>query len=81
MAGLVAWIRVVLGGGRPLPYDQLNQVRRHEVDAFAYQQADLLREGKVTRADAVDAIAERFPKLGREQAARALGRGLYESLW
>jgi hypothetical protein len=76
MAGLVAWIRVVLGGGRPLPHDQLNEARRHEVDAFAYQQADLLREGKVTRAEAVDAIAERFPALGREQAARALGRGL-----
>ena len=77
VAGLVAWIRVVLGGGRPLPNDQLNQARRHEVGAFAYQQADLLREGKVTRAEAVDAIAE----LGREQAARALGHGLYESLW
>jgi hypothetical protein len=81
VAGLVAWIRAVLGGGRPLPNDQLNRARRHEVGAFAYQQADLLREGKVTRAEAVDAIAERFPELGREQAARALGHGLYESLW
>jgi hypothetical protein len=81
MAGLVAWLRVVLGGGRPLPNDQLNQARRHEVGAFAYQQAELLRDGKATRAEAVDAIAERFPDLSREQAAQALNRGLYESIW
>jgi hypothetical protein len=81
MAGLVAWIRVVLGGGRPLPNDQLDRARRQEIGAFAYEQADLLRAGKITRAEAVDAIAEQFPELGREQAARALGHGLYESLW
>jgi hypothetical protein len=81
MAGLVAWIRLVLGAGRPLPADQLSHARRQQVAVFAYQQADLLREGKVTRAEAVHAIAKRFPELGREQAARALSQGLYESLW
>ena len=81
MAGLVAWIRLVLGTGRPLPNDQLTQARRQQVAAFAYQQADLLRDGKTTRAEAAYAIAKRFPELGREQAARALSQGLYESLW
>jgi hypothetical protein len=79
MAGLVAWIRLVLGVGRPLPTDQLNQARRQQVAVFAYQQADLLREGKITRAEAVHAIAKRFPGLGREHVARALSQGLYES--
>jgi hypothetical protein len=81
VAGLVGWIRVFLRGGRPLPNDQLDQARRREVGAFAYQQAEMLREGKVTRGEAVDAIAKRFPELGSKEAARALSRGLYESIW
>jgi hypothetical protein len=81
MAGLVLWIRVILRGGRPLPNDQLNRTRRSEVGAFAYEQAVLLRERRVTRAEARDAIAERFPELSRGQAAQALGHALYESIW
>jgi hypothetical protein len=81
MAGLVAWTRMVLGGGRPLAERSTSQARRHEVGAFAYAQADLLRDGRITRAEAIDAIAERFPELSTKQAARALGQGLYESLW
>jgi hypothetical protein len=81
MGGLFAWIRVVLSGGRPLPSDQLNSARRREVGVFAYQQAELLREGTVTHAEAVEAIANRFPELDREQATRALSHGLYESIW
>ncbi|MEV0719330.1 hypothetical protein [Asanoa sp. NPDC050611] len=81
MAGLAAWIWTVLGGGRNLTDDQVDRARQRKVGLFAYEQANLLRDGKLSRAEAVDAIAEQFPELGREEAARALNHGLYESLW
>lgn len=50
-----------------------------ELRDFGYRQADLHRDGQLTRAQALARIAERFPGLTRSQVSDALARGLRES--
>jgi len=49
------------------------------VDAFAYEQADLLRDQKVTKEQALAAIARRFPEMTSSQVAHTLARGIFLS--
>ena len=51
----------------------------YELGAVAYQQAEFVRKGDLTREQAMAAIARRFPDLSRRQVARALAQGLFES--
>jgi hypothetical protein len=80
-------IRLGIGQG---PTDDLDEViiswehtpeaeTFYELGHLAYQQADLIRNGDVTREQAMAAIARNFPVLSRRQVAEALVRGLSES--
>jgi hypothetical protein len=72
--------RAILGRPRPeLVETQVSGVKQQVVEAFAYQQADLLRDQKVTEEQALGAIAERFPEMTPSQVAQALARGMFLS--
>jgi hypothetical protein len=51
----------------------------YELGAVAYQQADPMRQGELTREQAMAEIERRFPDLSRRQIAEALAQGLFES--
>jgi hypothetical protein len=78
-AGVMGLVRRVVatlvrsGAGRDVPpvYPELR--------VMAYQQADLMRHGELTRDQAMDAIARQFPDLSRRHVAQALAQGLFES--
>jgi hypothetical protein len=68
--------------GRPqanLVQARLSGMERRVVAAFAYDQADQIRDGALTREQAIAAIAQRFPRLTPAQVRDALARGLQES--
>jgi hypothetical protein len=74
--------RLLLGEPRRgLVETRLEEAEQTVVGAFAYEQASRVRDGEVTREQALAAIAERFPRLGPEQVEQALAHGLFESLW
>jgi hypothetical protein len=50
-----------------------------ELPAFAYDRAELVWSGRLTRDEALAVIAERFPGLSRRQVAHALGEAMFES--
>ncbi|HEX7745166.1 MAG TPA: hypothetical protein VF462_07885 [Micromonosporaceae bacterium] len=75
------WHAVFGGPRQELVKARRDEAERRVVGAFAYEQADLLRDARLTREEAVAAIAERFPRLSREQVEQALARGLFESMW
>lgn len=58
---------------------ELDDARRRDLRTFAYEQADLLRDGRLSRQEALAAIATRFPELSARQVNDALARGLFES--
>ncbi|GAA3775516.1 hypothetical protein GCM10022225_74340 [Plantactinospora mayteni] len=58
---------------------QAPRIERKVVEDFAYEQADLLRDGKVTKEQALVAIAERFPEMTPRQVTNALAHGLFLS--
>jgi hypothetical protein len=60
---------------------RVREAEQRLVRAFAYDQANLVRDGSVTQEQALAAIAERFPQLGPEQVRHAFGQGMYESMW
>lgn len=80
MATLAERWRAILGRpGHDLVKSQLSNVERRTLASFAYEPADLLRDQRVTREQALAAIADRFPELTPKQVARALAQGLFES--
>jgi hypothetical protein len=60
---------------------RLHEAEQKVVGAFAYEQASLVRDGKVTTEQALRAIADRFPRLRPEQVEHALAHGMFESMW
>jgi hypothetical protein len=70
--------------GRPrrgLVETRVDEAEQRVLDTFAYEQADLLRDGRLTTEEALAAIAERFPRLSPGQVKHALARGMFESMW
>lgn len=67
------------GGGRRGLGEDWHPELRPELRAFAYEQADLYRDGIVTRKAAVAAIRERFPEVSAGQADDAFAQGLHDS--
>ena len=66
---------------RGLVETRVREAEQQVVRTFAYEQATLLRDRRVTEEQALAAIAERFPRLSPDQVRRALSHGLYESMW
>ncbi|MCZ7423636.1 MULTISPECIES: hypothetical protein [unclassified Micromonospora] len=58
---------------------QAPRTDRKAVEDFVYEQADLLRNGKVTKEQVIDVITERFPEMTPRQVTNALARGLFLS--
>ncbi|MEV4620031.1 hypothetical protein AB0J74_15160 [Asanoa sp. NPDC049573] len=54
-------------------------VTRVSPAAIAYKQADLLRDGQITRDQALAAIAAHHPELTSRQVERQLGQALFET--
>lgn len=50
-----------------------------DLRVVAYQQADLVRNGDLTRDQAMAVIARRFPDLSRRRISQVLAQGLFES--
>jgi hypothetical protein len=72
--------RMILGRrAHELVETQLSRVQQRVVDAFGYEQAELLRDNKVTKEDALAAIAQRFPEMTSSQVAHTLARGMFLS--
>ncbi len=69
--------RAILGRPHELVETQVSDARQRVVEAFAYEQADLLRDQKVTEEQALAAIAERFPEMTSNEVAHALAHGMF----
>ena len=81
MVNLFAWCwRAIFGRARGgLVETQVADAERRVAEAFAYEQADLVRDGKLTKEQALAAIAERFPNMTPSQVTQTLARGMFLS--
>lgn len=78
----IGWLlRAALGRPRDLVRSQRDAAAERVLADFAYEQADLLRLGRLTRDEALAGIAARFPRLSTAQVERALAQGLQNSMW
>ncbi|MGS2617105.1 hypothetical protein ACVCAH_21660 [Micromonospora sp. LZ34] len=75
---LLAYLwRVIFGRAQGLVETQTSHARQRLVDDFASEQADLVRDRKMTEEQARAAIKERFPEMTSDEVARALARGWF----
>ncbi|MCM0677367.1 hypothetical protein NCC78_22130 [Micromonospora phytophila] len=77
MSLLAALWRAIFGRPDELIETQVSDARQRTVDVFACEQADLVRDQKVTEKQALTAIAEHFPEMTADEAAHAFARGMF----
>lgn len=74
---LAALWRAISWRPQELVETEMSDARQRVVDAFAYEQADLVRDQRMTEKQALTAIAERFPEMTAEEVAHAFARGMF----
>jgi hypothetical protein len=80
---MIEWVIVILGivlivvAVRSFVRDRSVSIPEQRLSA--YEEAELVRDGVLTRDQALERIAIRYPQLSRSQANDLLARGLFES--